>query len=49
MTTLLIVFILFVLLDVAALRWGCDSRDGVNGAEWKRRQEWALSHLMHHD
>ncbi len=49
MIMLLIVFILFVLLDIAALRWGCDSRDGVNGAEWQRRQEWLLSHLAHHN
>ena len=49
MTLLAIVFILFVLLDVAALRWGYDSRDGISCAEWKRRQEWVLSHLMHHD
>ena len=50
MTVLLIVFILFVLLDVAALRWGYDSRDGINGAEWTRRQEWLLTHpAVHHD
>lgn len=49
MTMLAILFIVFILLDFAALRWGYDSRDGINGAEWKRRQEWALSHLMHHD
>ncbi len=49
MTTLAILFIMFVLLDVAALRWGYDSRDGINDTEWRRRQEWALSHLMHHD
>lgn len=49
MTILLIILILFVLLDVAALRWGYDSRDGVNGAEWTRRQEWLLTHPIHHD
>jgi hypothetical protein len=49
MTTLAILFMLFILLDVAALRWGHDSRDGINCAEWKRQQEWMLSHLMHHD
>ncbi len=49
MIMLATLFIVFILLDVAALRWGYDSRDGINGAEWKRRQEWALSHLIHHD
>ena len=49
MTTLLIIVILFVLLDLAALRWGCDSRDDINGTEWKRRQEWLLAHSTQHD
>jgi hypothetical protein len=49
MTILAILVILFILLDIAALRWGYDSRDEINCAEWKRRQEWALSHLMRHD
>jgi hypothetical protein len=49
MTILLFIFILFVLLDVTALRWGCDSRDGINGAEWRRRQEWLLSHSAQRD
>ena len=44
MTILIIVFILFILLDIAALRWGSDSRDGVNCAEWQRRQEWLFAH-----
>ncbi|MGB8348299.1 MAG: hypothetical protein WCD86_25680 [Ktedonobacteraceae bacterium] len=37
-------FILFllalILLDLAATRWGADSRDGMNSPEWLRRQEW---------
>ena len=49
MSVLAILFILFVLLDVAALRWGCDSRDGVNSAEWERRRASLLSHSIHHD
>jgi hypothetical protein len=49
MTILAILVLLFILLDVAALRWGDDSRDEINCAEWKRRQEWALSHLTRHD
>ena len=37
-------FVLFVVflvaLDVAALRWGVDSTDGINSPEWERRQWW---------
>jgi hypothetical protein len=37
-------FVIFVVgmlvLDVAALRWGADSRDGVNSVEWARRHTW---------
>lgn len=46
---LLIMVALIILLDVVALRWGMDSRDGIDGAEWARRAKWALSHPMHHD
>jgi len=49
MAIMIILFILFILLDVVALRWGYDSRDEINGDEWKRRGEWVLSHAMHHD
>ncbi|MBV9259358.1 MAG: hypothetical protein JO215_15185 [Ktedonobacteraceae bacterium] len=49
MTVLTVLFMLFILLDVAAVRWGCDSRDSIDAAEWKRREEWLLSHLAHHD
>jgi len=49
MTFIIIIVVLFVLLDVAALRWGAYSSDGIDGAEWERRRVWALSHLMHHD
>lgn len=40
---MLILFFLIVLLvafDIAALRWGYDSSDGVNSPEWERRQRW---------
>lgn len=32
----------FILLDLAALRWGIDSGDGINSPEWNRRYMWAL-------
>ena len=39
---MLIIFILvfLVALDIAALRWGFNSSDGVNSPEWERRQRW---------
>jgi hypothetical protein len=40
METLLIVIMLFIVLDIASLRWGFDSTDKINSPEWKRRQEW---------
>ncbi len=49
MGILIIAFILFVLLDIAAMLWGYDSRDGIDSAEWMRRQEWQLSHLTRQD
>jgi hypothetical protein len=27
-----------IVLDIAALRWGFDSRDSINSAEWERRK-----------
>ena len=29
-----------VALDVAAILWGADSRDGPESAEWERRRNW---------
>jgi hypothetical protein len=30
------------ILDALALRWGADSRDGVNSPEWDRRRSWPV-------
>ncbi|MDQ2886239.1 MAG: hypothetical protein M3Y39_09150 [Chloroflexota bacterium] len=49
MTFLIIMVALIIVLDIVALRWGTDSREDIDGAEWKRRVNWALSHPMHHD
>lgn len=35
--TLLITLLLVFIFDIVALKWGFDSRDDVNSAEWKRR------------
>lgn len=37
---LLVVLILIIVLDIAALAWGVDSRDGINSPEWERRLQW---------
>jgi len=35
---MLILFVaLLVVLGLAALRWGIDSRDGIDSPEWQRR------------
>ena len=26
--------------DIATLRWGCKSNDGIDSPEWERRQRW---------
>jgi hypothetical protein len=40
MITILVLLLAFVLIDVAALRWGTDSTEGVNSREWERREHW---------
>ena len=35
-----LLFVLLVVLDLAALRWGVDSTDGMNSPERERRQWW---------
>jgi hypothetical protein len=37
METLLIVIVLFIVLDMASLRWRFDSTDRINSLEWKHR------------
>ena len=49
MTFLIILLALIVLFDMAALRWGINTSEDIDGAEWERRRVWALSHPMHHD
>jgi hypothetical protein len=40
METLAILLIGLVIFEVAAWRWGVDSTDGVDSAEWQRRRDW---------
>jgi hypothetical protein len=37
---ILVLMVGLILLDVAALLWGADSRDGVNSEEWQRNATW---------
>ena len=40
MEAIVIFIVAAILLDLAALRWGVDSREDVNDREWQRRQAW---------
>jgi hypothetical protein len=37
---LTLIIVGLVLFDWAALRWGTDSREGLNSVEWARRKTW---------
>lgn len=34
---LLIIVALAIVLDIAAFKWGFDSKDGINSPEWEKR------------
>jgi len=36
----MIIVLLVLLLDIAAIRWGANSRDAVDSSEWARHQEF---------
>ena len=44
-----IILIGFVVFDLAAIRWGIDSGDGINSREWERRYAWALRMVGNND
>lgn len=37
MFTIIVLLVLLIVLDIAALRWGYDSSDGIESKEWERR------------
>jgi len=41
---LLIILILFILMDLAACRWGFKNGEAWNSAEWERRRNWKALH-----
>lgn len=40
MMAILMLVLAFVLLDIAALRWGSDTTEGIDSREWCRREHW---------
>jgi hypothetical protein len=40
MFMIIILLTLFIVLDIAALRWGNDSTETVASCEWDRRSQW---------
>ena len=44
--TLFIILILFVVLDVAAMRWGVNSAEKLGSCEWDRRWNSATSRIL---
>ena len=37
---IIIILIALIALALTALRWGVNSTDGINSAEWEHRQYW---------
>jgi hypothetical protein len=44
MEIFLILLILFIVLDIAALRYGFNSRDDIDSPEWERLHQWKGFH-----
>lgn len=40
MVIVMVLFMALLILDIAAIWWGTDSRDCIDSPEWKRRQQW---------
>ncbi len=39
MLGIIVVLLVLFILDIAAMCWGCDSRDGQASKEWERRNQ----------
>jgi hypothetical protein len=44
METIVILLMGLLVFNGAAWRWGFDSRDSLDSAEWERRRNWQASH-----
>jgi hypothetical protein len=40
MEIVLVILLAFIVLDLAAWRWGVDSTENFNSPEWNRRKNW---------
>ena len=40
MVLVLVILLSFIVLDLAAGRWGANSTEDFNSREWDRRKEW---------
>jgi hypothetical protein len=49
MFTIIILLTLFIVLDIAALRWGIDSTESIASCEWVRRWQWYNQVTTPHD
>lgn len=49
MEIVITLLLIIIVLDIVALRWGSDSRDSLESAEWERRKRWYLITPAHHD
>ena len=47
METVLILLMLFIVLDIAAQRWGFDSTEQMESPEWERRWMWRTATSEH--
>lgn len=47
---LIVLLVLVLAFEIAAMRWGYDSRDRLESKEWERRHEqvWSEGHLAVH-
>lgn len=43
MLIIIIVLLLLIILAIVAMRWGYDSRDGLENKEWRQRSKRGLS------
>ena len=44
MITILVLVLLLIAFDLAAMRWGVTSSDGINSKEWERRRKLQTTH-----
>ena len=41
---MMIVVLILVAIDIAAMKWGFNSSDGIDSQEWARRRAWKAFH-----